>query len=464
MFATASRNFVEEVDRGGSLIPVSSLNDTIALLTVVVKKKRPWVWQKPKYLPTDFTLNDLLTEGVHIQPVVTEIDFIKFNGTYGDNLQGKVDGSFVHNKVNVEGKDSSKLQSSFGSLKKEELDVQKLLKDSKERVLDMSHCLIEQTMVNPRQVFGIVKERIVTTQPCSVIEEVQQTGQFSALLSLCGPTTTKVSLMENGCLRKDSNVTMEIPTHTTIAYALMELEVKQDGHFKLCLMSGTNGGFEDVDGHVKSGLLCVFACPAHLSQSNFLRQELEQMNDHFQVLAALPSQAKSSLLQQITEVISDCAALSSLQNTLDQICLNEDDVPGELQSQNIQVILDPLKQSGEEESAASVVRALHLILSAIDEMPNDCVAVLEMCCSPVLLLDLKLVVQCVLGNGELPLSIMGQATLAEEVYKEIEHLFNSSNVSLKKDGDTLRTEIQHAAGNLPLVLCIAVKGLASLVQ
>lgn len=68
MFATASRNFVEEVDRGGSLIPVSSLNDTIALLTVVVKKKRPWVWQKPKYLPTDFTLNDLLTEGVHIQP------------------------------------------------------------------------------------------------------------------------------------------------------------------------------------------------------------------------------------------------------------------------------------------------------------------------------------------------------------------------------------------------------------
>lgn len=67
--------------------------------------------------------------------VVTEIDFIKFNGTYGDNLQGKVDGSFVHNKVNVEGKDSSKLQSSFGSLKKEELDVQKLLKDSKERLV-----------------------------------------------------------------------------------------------------------------------------------------------------------------------------------------------------------------------------------------------------------------------------------------------------------------------------------------
>lgn len=61
-----------------------------------------------------------------------------------------------------------------------------------------------------------------------------------------------------------------------------------------------------------------------------------------------------------------CVHITSSLSQLDQICLNEDDVPGELQSQNIQVILDPLKQSGEEESAASVVRALHLILSAID--------------------------------------------------------------------------------------------------
>lgn len=62
------------------------------------------------------------------------------------------------------------------------------------RVLDMSHSLIQQTKEKHKQVFGIVKERIVTTQPCSVIEEVQQGGQCGGTLSSCGPKTSKVGL------------------------------------------------------------------------------------------------------------------------------------------------------------------------------------------------------------------------------------------------------------------------------
>lgn len=68
MFAVATKNFVKEVDDGGFLIPVSSLNDNLELLTVVVKRERSWFWQKPKYLPTDFTLNDLLTGDSPITP------------------------------------------------------------------------------------------------------------------------------------------------------------------------------------------------------------------------------------------------------------------------------------------------------------------------------------------------------------------------------------------------------------
>lgn len=39
----------------------------------------------------------------------------------------------VQSSVVLEGKDSSKLQTSFGSLKKEEVDMQKLLQDCKDR-------------------------------------------------------------------------------------------------------------------------------------------------------------------------------------------------------------------------------------------------------------------------------------------------------------------------------------------
>lgn len=71
-------------------------------------------------------------------------------------------------------------------------------------------------------------------------------------------------------------------------------------------------------------------------------------------------------------------------------------------------------------------------------------------------------VQCVSEKGELPLNSAGLAALTEDVYEKTEHLFASSNVSLKRDGDTVKTEIKQQPGNLPLVLCIAVRGLASL--
>lgn len=68
MFTAATRNFVEEVDVGGSLIPVSSPNDAISVLTVVLKRKSLWFWQKTKYTPTDFKLNDILTGDPPINP------------------------------------------------------------------------------------------------------------------------------------------------------------------------------------------------------------------------------------------------------------------------------------------------------------------------------------------------------------------------------------------------------------
>lgn len=462
---------MEEVDHGGLLIPVSSLNDTIAVLTVVVKRKRFWPFQKPKYIPTDFNLNDILTGDTPIKPVIVETDFIKYNGTYGDHIQGNVDANFVHSNVSLEGKDSSKLQSSFGSLKKEEVDVQKLLRDSKDRVLDMSHSLVKQTKEKHRQSFGIVKERIVTTQPCSVIEEVQQEGQCGGGLSLCGPKNPKVSLKENGSLSNDSNVTMEIPVHTTIAYALIELEIKQDGHYELCLMSDTDGGFE-VDGHAWKGLFGSSGAPVDTSGNIHLRQELEQLSDHFQLLSALPATTRSSLLQHITKVMEDREAISSLQSVLDQMCLGKRPALGDVattdsQKQNIQAILDLLEQSGQVESAqpgqpTPVLTALHLITSAMDEMTDDCLAVLGMCCSLTVLQTLEQLVQCVSGKGEMPLSSAGLATLTEDIYEKTEHLFAFSNVSLKKDGDTVKTEIKNRPGNLPLVLCIAVRGFASL--
>lgn len=69
---------------------------------------------------------------------VLDIDFIKYSGTYEDDIGGTMDASFVKAKLNIKSEDSSKLQLSFGSLKKQEVEVPKLMGDSKGRLAPLS--------------------------------------------------------------------------------------------------------------------------------------------------------------------------------------------------------------------------------------------------------------------------------------------------------------------------------------
>ncbi|XP_077454543.1 gasdermin Eb [Stigmatopora argus] len=472
MFATATRNFVDEVDRGGLLIPVRSLNDSIALLTVVVSQKGFWFWQKPKHVPTDFTLNDILTGDIPITPVLSETDFIKYNGIYGDSIQGSMDATFIHSNMNAAGKDSSKLELSFGSLKKDEVDVRQLLRDTKNSVLDMSHSLIKQTQ-KKRQVFGLVKERIVTSQPCSVTEEVQQADQCGGTLGFCGPKSPKVSLKDNGSLSKDSNVTMEIPTNTTIAYALIDLEVKHDGHYELCLMSN-KGGFE-VDSRTQKGLLGVTGAVSNNPDDvSRLAQELKDLSDHFQLLSALPASSKASLLKIVTDVTEDRAALGALQSVLNRMLVEKSaniaDV-SEAHKQSIQPVLEMLKESecgsvAETECSASLLSALHLITSALDELTHESLSALRACRSPAVLKITQLLVHCLCESGESPASATNVGVLSEDVLANLEHLFTSSDVNLQRDGDAATIQIKQLQkpGNRPLIMFIALRGLHSLAQ
>lgn len=59
-----------------------------------------------------------------------ESDFIHFQAKCDNSIKGSIGASFISS---VGGSNKSKLQLSFGSLKKEEADVEKLLKDSKGR-------------------------------------------------------------------------------------------------------------------------------------------------------------------------------------------------------------------------------------------------------------------------------------------------------------------------------------------
>uniref|UniRef100_A0A3P9JR09 Gasdermin Eb n=1 Tax=Oryzias latipes TaxID=8090 RepID=A0A3P9JR09_ORYLA len=448
MFALATKNFVDEVDKKGLLIPVSSLNHDIHLLTVVVKHNRFWFWKKPNYVPTDFTLNDVLTGDNPIKAEVTKTDFLNYSGTFSDTTQASVNAELSNaGGRSVTGKGSSTLKSSFGDLKKEEVELQKLLLDLKDRALDMSHVLIRQTMKKHKTVLGIVKERILTTTLSSVVEEEERSGQCAGSLSFFGSLSKKVSLKDNTNLTKDSNVTIEIPISTTLAYGVSELVIHQDGRFDLCVTSDTDGGYE-TDSVVGS-------------ESLDLQKELDSLEDHFHLLTALPASKRSSLLQEISELMQSPLAISTLQNALDQMHVDQkpdlsESRLAESHQKNIKAVLDLL---GKCDEAVSVLSAFHLITSALEEMPSDCLTILRTSINFKVLQTLELLVQCVSGSRKKPLSSL---ELEPNIYKETKHLFESMNVSLTNNDDVLCTKVTPHSGNLPLILCISIRGLASL--
>uniref|UniRef100_A0A4W5J8V0 Gasdermin pore forming domain-containing protein n=1 Tax=Hucho hucho TaxID=62062 RepID=A0A4W5J8V0_9TELE len=270
--------------------------------------------------------------------VVKESDFVNYNGAFGDKKEINADvevASLVNFKMGAEL--SSTLELSFGKLKKEEVDVTWLHNNSKDKLLDMSHYLIQEAR-NKSYVFGVVMERIVTSEPCSITEKIHQAGNFGAGGKVTGvPVSVKGKVDAHGV--KDESLV--IPGNTVIAYSINEIMVKLNGHFEM--RSIGNGGFEknwtflgmtfhsenmslrkeiilhrgnDATGRTEQQ--CV-SFPHFPSSWSIIESELEKLSSHFQVLSSLPTAKRSSLLQLLQTTMEDREAVSVLENVLDQM-------------------------------------------------------------------------------------------------------------------------------------------------
>lgn len=62
-----------------------------------------------------------------------ESDFAKYMGKFEDFVQGSVETSFGKISLGARGKGCVENQSSFGNLRKQEIDLQQLMKDVKDR-------------------------------------------------------------------------------------------------------------------------------------------------------------------------------------------------------------------------------------------------------------------------------------------------------------------------------------------
>ncbi|XP_034876652.1 gasdermin-E isoform X2 [Mirounga leonina] len=336
MFAKATRNFLKEVDAGGNLIAVSNLNDSdkLQLLSLVTKKKRFWCWQRPKYQFLSVTLGDVLTEDQFLSPVVVESDFVKYESKFQNHVNGTIETALGKVKMNVGGKGLVESQSSFGNLRKQEVDLQQLIRDSTERAINLRDPVLQQVLERKNEVLCVLTQKIVTTQPCVLSERVQIEERCGGVVGI-QTKTVQVSAKEDGNIVKDTNVVLEIPAPTALAYGVIELYVKLDGQFEFCLLQGKHGGFELE----RSGSVFMDPLPFQEFASgdmpdagqgpsaldwplSVLKQATLLLERNFHPFAGLPEQQQTALNNVFQAVLSDEESLMALE----QVC--EDVVSG----------------------------------------------------------------------------------------------------------------------------------------
>ncbi|KFQ36432.1 Non-syndromic hearing impairment protein 5, partial [Mesitornis unicolor] len=496
MFAKATKNFVRETDSGGDLIPVSHLNasDKLQLLSLVTKRKKFWCWQKPKYHFLTVTLSDVLTEDKLIKPVIVESDFAKYTGKFEDFVQGSIETSFGKISLGAGGKGYVENQSSFGNLRKQEVDLQQLMKDVKDRTINLNSSLLQQVIERKREVLCILREKIITTQRCTITEHTQTEEKVSGVMG-CRTKIIKVSVSENGSMMKDSSVILEIPPATAIAYGVIELFIKHSGQFEFCLLDEQQGGFEKdstegsayphsamfrdasflyqpdaVDNERYSGAKNLIPSDASLS---VLKQDLSGVKTQLQPFVKLPEEKQKALYKTFCELLLHEEMVTALEDVLDDICTGDEPDLKELgpaQQQDLVHFLQLLGCSSQSEQLQKcqpqdeeLFSAAHLLVSAVSELSDATLVLLRACCDLQVVPALCCLPSIAAADGTVALSSPLVAALADRGrFDVVQRLFASSNVNLEMTESSVKAVTAKEPGFFPLVLYVALYGFHAL--
>lgn len=499
MFSKATKTFLSEIDAGGELIPISSLNDCdkAQLLSVVAKKKRFWWWQKPKYLFSSCAcfLGDVLTDEKPVKPVVVESEFVKYEGTSGDVLKANIDADVGTFHGNATGSGHVQTISTFGTLRKQEVDMYHLMKAVQNRKINLHHPFIKQLHGNKHDLLCIVKEKIITTQKCVISEHTQMEETFGGKLGIQAKKV-KVSIAENGNFTKAENAVLEIPAPTAIAYAVVELLVKCDGQFEFCLLSEIQGGFEkeSIKKHehaepLLSNTVSLFdwdmvdlsrnismdgkAVPSSASLSA-IKQDILEITKPFSVLQDLPEPLRGELYNGLFEILHDGQTVTQLQAVVEEICLEKRPsltFLAELKSPErewVQKILyligyDMPNQKLIQPYKKDLLSAVHILTSALEEMPDTALAILGACCKLHLLPALWALTNITSDEGLCSRTEPALADLIDRgTFQIAQSLFSLFNMRLELNEKSMSAVTSKDPSFLPHILYIAISGFHAL--
>uniref|UniRef100_A0A3B1JE01 Uncharacterized LOC103037040 n=1 Tax=Astyanax mexicanus TaxID=7994 RepID=A0A3B1JE01_ASTMX len=234
-------------------------------------------------------------------------------------------------KLKAEGHGASKLSASLGMIRKDMVKMQKLLQDSRYRKVDLQHSLIQQTLGKSQHYFTLVVERIFTSCEGTIEYSGMEEGKCGGVLKALGIYPAELCLRESGNLKYDTNVAIDLPAGSVLAYSVIQLDIKTDGRYEL---SACFDGFQSDDEssqpslygeeEVVDGLSVEWPCLQKGSSLSVLKEVLCGVKASLSVLAQLPVPTRSSLLLLFRQILlkPTLKLLYCLEYKLETFCRN----------------------------------------------------------------------------------------------------------------------------------------------
>nr|XP_010304991.1 PREDICTED: non-syndromic hearing impairment protein 5-like [Balearica regulorum gibbericeps] len=362
------------------------------------------------------------------------------------------------------------------------------------RTINLNSSLLQQVIERKREVLCILREKIITTQKCTISEHIQTEEKVSGVMG-CSRKTVKVSVSENGSMLKDSSVILEIPPATTIAYGVIELFVKRSGQFEFCLLDEQQGGFEKestegstyphsalfrdalflyqpdaVDNEMYSEAKDLIPSDASLS---VLKQDLSRLKTQFQPFVKLQEDKQRALYKTLCELLLREEMVTALEDMLDAICTGDKPDLKELkpaQQGDLTDFLQLLGYSLQSEllqkyqpQDEELFSAAHLLISAISELPDYTLVLLRACCDLQVVPALCCLPNIASADGTVALSSPLVATLTDRGrFDVVQRLFASSNINLEMTESSVKAVTMKEPRFFPLVLYVALYGFYAL--
>ncbi|XP_005470621.2 uncharacterized protein LOC102077861 [Oreochromis niloticus] len=437
MYQTETSAVLKNVGADAELISNNNLNNKMDLLTLV-KVSEGRFWPVPKYTPMECSLTELAeleeeedlckdyNEEVLVKDFMTTME-TKGSGEIsgGDDIVGKA-------KIEATGDTVDGLEQPVSIITKK-ANIKKLRSKCSGRKIKKENMELLRLKDNDKLTF--VYQKVYNSGPVKMIRKSNKGGSISASCQ------KMLNVLIKGNKKEVTSFT--VPENSTFGFGLMELKM-DDEKLKITCEPFTH----------KTGLFGLFSHDAINSKEMLhkVKEELETKDHLLLPLGDLAESTRRDLLKKLSELAEDRDTLSLLEQTLDQCTKGTTE---HVQSEAVSSFMDLLDVSN---ISTAVKDAVHLLVSALDTLPDEVPPLLTRCSPDTLRVLDQLVDGLKAGRAKLPESLPVPLQEGGELRWAAEFICLNDQ-KLKELSDSWeRPELPPEV--LLEVLCLAVQGLS----